>query len=300
MPLRPRLIAGVVIMLSVFVLAVRALLPRILADPGAGTLTGAAPASPRPEQIVDAMPARAALSQGAPVEAGAAPDPHSGSMPLDLQKAADQIGIAAIVTGEDDVRAPSSFLGERPGEPGSREQAETYIRRFASMRQQIESGKAPPVALPGETAGLLAEKDPGGAAIEAEPPAAKAPQTPPPPTPAAEPGSWHGFYSGGQDGNHAITDETTWKAVWSSLSQEPAPTVDFTRQQVMAVFLGYRPTGGYIVRITKIIYEEAAVVVTFRELPPLPGRTAPEGPTTPYALKLAARSPLPVRFDRAD
>ena len=277
-------------MLSAFLLAVRALLPKILADPGVGALAG-----PRPEQILKTLPARAALSQGAPLETGGLPDPNATSMPLDLQKAGEQMGISAIVTGQEEVRPPAGFLGERPGEPGSREQAEAYIRRFASMRQQIESGKAPPVTLPGETAGLLAEKDQSGQAIESEPVA-----PPKAPEPAAPPTPWHGDFSGGREGNHAISDESTWKAVWSGLSKDPAPPVDFTKEQVLAVFLGYRPTGGFGVRITKVAHEESAVVVTYRELPPVPGRTPPEGPTTPYALKIAARSPLPVRFDRAD
>lgn len=90
-----------------------------------------------------------------------------------LQEETGRMGITGIAKPEEGEPASSDggFMGERLGQPGTREQAESYIRQLASMRRPFEREKEKSVKLPGGTAGLLGEKAKGGV-IEEPPPAA--------------------------------------------------------------------------------------------------------------------------------
>lgn len=85
-----------------------------------------------------------------------------------LQDETARMGITGIAKPEEG--EPSSgdggFMGERLGQPGTREQAEAYIRQLAQMRRPFERDKEKTVKLPGETAGLLGTKEKGGALVE--------------------------------------------------------------------------------------------------------------------------------------
>ena len=255
------------------------------------------------------------LGSGAPVLAP--PPPTASALPAPqasgytnedlhsmLQKETSEIGIQGIVTrGERDERgeeAPEGFLGPRLGEPGTRAQAEAAIRQLTRLRRGVESGKKPTIPLAGMTVPLLTEPARGGKSLEAEPAPAPAPDAPPPPARTAQDGAWSGLYGGTQVGTLTLSDAQTWAQLWAGLSRDPLPPVDFTRQQVVGVFLGHRPTGGFRVEIDPAVTVLAAgVVVRYREVAPAPGHTAPEGPTAPYALRTIARTSLPVRFEKA-
>lgn len=88
-----------------------------------------------------------------------------------LQAETAEMGITGIAQPE----APGApegnggFLGERLGEPGTRQQAEHYIRQLQEMRRPYEREKQKSVKLPGEKAGVLSETQKGGAPIETDP-----------------------------------------------------------------------------------------------------------------------------------
>lgn len=87
-----------------------------------------------------------------------------------LQEETGRMGITGIAkpeeTGSDE---DSSFLGQRLGQPGTRAQAETYIRELARMRRPFEKDKDKTVKLPGGTAGLLGAP-PKGRPLDEPPP----------------------------------------------------------------------------------------------------------------------------------
>jgi hypothetical protein len=61
----------------------------------------------------------------------------------------------------------------------------------------------------------------------------------------------HGFQSGITTYRfQVIPDQGTWNSVWAQHAGGTPPTVDFTQQMVVGVWLGTRPTGGYSVTIT--------------------------------------------------
>lgn len=205
-----------------------------------------------------------------------------------LQDEGERMGIQAYNPREEP--RPASFLGPSLGEPGTREQAEAAIRRLAAMRRAVEeaSGRPKSVPIAGRTAPVLAAPEEGGASLLEPSPA---------PAQAHAGTSWSGDYSGGNEGNQTLRDEKSWRRLWRRLSKEPPPPVDFKRQQVVVVFLGLRPSGGYGVEIVEVAPTAAQLVIRFRERTPSPEQPAPPGPTSPYALRVIERSDLPVRFE---
>jgi len=104
----------------------------------------------------------------APPSAFPAPTPGTTNETLhaDLQEQTSKMGIQAIGRQDEEEPAPEPFL--RPGEPGSREQAEETIRQIARMRKAVDrrAGKQDAVPIEGTVAPVLTQPDQqGGAAV---------------------------------------------------------------------------------------------------------------------------------------
>jgi hypothetical protein len=81
-------------------------------------------------------------------------------------------------------------------------------------------------------------------------------------------GGWCGFKDAQ---NLVITDNVTWSDLWIEInsissSPPPLPYVNFMASWVVAVFLGNRSSGGYIVNITKVGRTLFSYKVYFDEL----------------------------------
>src|SRR5215470_16966140 len=67
-----------------------------------------------------------------------------------------------------------------------------------------------------------------------------------------------GLASGvGQPIQIVARSQTDWAALWSrhmriQIAPPPAPSVDFSRDMVVALFMGERPTGGYAIEVMRI------------------------------------------------
>ena len=83
---------------------------------------------------------------------------------------------------------------------------------------------------------------------------------------------------GGQSGLRkprqiVIRSAAEWDALWKEhaaerLPAEPAPTIDFTKETVVGVALGDRPTAGYGVQITRVQRESDRLSVRTLETTP--------------------------------
>lgn len=110
---------------------------------------------------------------------------------------------------------------------------------------------------------------------------------------------------GGQSGIEeprqvVVRTAADWQKLWKEHAPErPAPTIDFTQSMVVAVFMGYRPTGGYAVEITAIDKQDSAVVVTYRERKPQPSDIVTQVITMPYHLVALNKASGEIRFTRA-
>jgi hypothetical protein len=93
-------------------------------------------------------------------------------------------------------------------------------------------------------------------------------------------------------------------AEWSALWQQHAPDrerpeVDFSREMVVAVFMGTRTTGGHSIQVVSAREVPGAFVVGYRERSPERGSITAQVITTPYHIVAVPRSDAPVRFERA-
>jgi hypothetical protein len=90
-----------------------------------------------------------------------------------------------------------------------------------------------------------------------------------------------------------------WKKIWQAHAPErPMPEVDFAKQMVVGVFLGYRSTGGFGATITGIERDGENLVVSWREDRPAPGAITTQVLTYPFHLVRTDRAAGRVSFKR--
>ena len=96
-----------------------------------------------------------------------------------------------------------------------------------------------------------------------------------------------------------ITDPTAWATVWSTHSQDtrPVPSIDFSKEMVVGVFLGPRANRGFSAYVTKVEERPDVVLVTFTERRPSDGCNPVPTPICLYAFATIARTGKPVQFD---
>lgn len=59
-----------------------------------------------------------------------------------------------------------------------------------------------------------------------------------------------------------VTSTAAWVNLWRQHSSETVPGVDFTKEQVVAVFAGKKPTASYSVNITRVENSDSNLVIT--------------------------------------
>jgi VWFA-related protein len=91
-----------------------------------------------------------------------------------------------------------------------------------------------------------------------------------------------------------------FEALWRAHSPgRPVPAVDFSKNMVIAVFLGSRPSSGYDVQITSVRHEGEAMVVTWAERRPGRDQMSAQVMTAPAHLVTVPRFDGAVRFEKA-
>jgi hypothetical protein len=92
-----------------------------------------------------------------------------------------------------------------------------------------------------------------------------------------------------------------WTARWRAHEfHQPAPSVDFSREMVVGVFMGTRPTAGYGVEITGAREENGALVVQYRETRPAAGAITAQVLTSPFHLVAVPKRDGDVRFEKVE
>jgi len=97
-----------------------------------------------------------------------------------------------------------------------------------------------------------------------------------------------------------VRDREAWTALWRAHgSSRSLPDVDFSREIVVGVFLGSRPTAGFAVEI--VGYREAGndVVVQYRETSPAADAITAQVIVSPYHLVAIPRRSGNVTFEKA-
>jgi hypothetical protein len=97
----------------------------------------------------------------------------------------------------------------------------------------------------------------------------------------------------------AAKTEAAWKQLWQQHSPDrPRPAVDFTKEMVVGVFLGSRPTAGYSLEIVSAIDMSGTLVVGYKETAPPRGTMTAQVLTSPYHLVTVPFFPGDVKFEK--
>jgi len=111
-----------------------------------------------------------------------------------------------------------------------------------------------------------------------------------------------GLASGvGQPTQIVVRSQNEWTALWSRHMRAPSappppPSVDFSRDMVVALFMGERPTGGYAIEVTQIERTDAGLSIRYRTRHPDPSAMQTQALTQPFHLIKLARVDDSVTF----
>jgi hypothetical protein len=91
--------------------------------------------------------------------------------------------------------------------------------------------------------------------------------------------------------------EAEWTALWKlHAPARPAPVIDFTKNMVVGVFLGTRPTSGFSVEIVGASREGETLVVRYVERRPARDAITAQILTAPFHIVALPAHRGPVRF----
>ena len=111
-----------------------------------------------------------------------------------------------------------------------------------------------------------------------------------------------GLASGvGQPTQIVVRGQNDWAALWSrhirtQIAPPPPPPVDFSRDMVVGLFMGERPTGGYAIEVTRIEGTAQGLSVHYRTSRPDPSAMQTQALTQPFHLVTVPRVDDPVTF----
>ena len=93
--------------------------------------------------------------------------------------------------------------------------------------------------------------------------------------------------------------EAEWTKLWQQHSPDrKRPAVDFSKDMVVGVFMGSRPTAGYNVSIVSTFAKDGNVLVQYRESQPRPSAMAAQVLTFPYHLVAVPKTTGDVKFEK--
>jgi len=78
------------------------------------------------------------------------------------------------------------------------------------------------------------------------------------------------------------------------------PNIDFTKQYLVAIFAGAKPTSGYTIKITSIVENNCEIVVNYYEKSPAPGENVNQAPTYPSDFVLIPKTSKGFIFIKAN
>jgi hypothetical protein len=92
-----------------------------------------------------------------------------------------------------------------------------------------------------------------------------------------------------------------WEQLWQRHAPERSrPAVDFSKEMVLAVFLGSRPTAGYALEIVSATQNGGTLVVRYRESAPARSAMTAQVLTSPYHFVAVPFFPGSVKFEKAE
>jgi hypothetical protein len=88
-----------------------------------------------------------------------------------------------------------------------------------------------------------------------------------------------------------VRTEAEWTKLWQQHAPDhPKPAVDFSKEMVVAVFMGSRPNAGFSTTITSATAANGALVVRYNETTPRAGAVSAQILTFPYHIVAIAKA----------
>lgn len=96
-----------------------------------------------------------------------------------------------------------------------------------------------------------------------------------------------------------VRDAAAWKTLWQGHSPDrDLPPVDFSKEMVVAVFLGSRTTSGYDVTIQGTRVDDGKLVVEYHETSPPRDAMTAQVITSPFHIAAVPTRSGDVRFEK--
>lgn len=99
-------------------------------------------------------------------------------------------------------------------------------------------------------------------------------------------------------GFFVLKTEEEWRAFWRRHASSTPPVLDFSREMVIAAFMGEQRTGGFSIEIQKVEDKGGLLKVLVQKTLPAPESPVLQVLTQPYHIIRLAKTDLPVRFAR--
>lgn len=113
---------------------------------------------------------------------------------------------------------------------------------------------------------------------------------------------WKGYHCGiSEQKRIVITDPKEWADLWRQVHRNKiptpkVPTVDFSKNMVLAVFMGQKPTSGYAIQIAEVVQTDGEVAVKVKETTPTKGAIVLQVITQPFHIVVVPKVEAKVRF----
>jgi hypothetical protein len=97
-----------------------------------------------------------------------------------------------------------------------------------------------------------------------------------------------------------VRTEAEWTKLWQQHNPDRArPKVDFSKEMVVAVFMGSRPNAGFSIAVTSAMAANGALVVRYTETAPAAGAVSAQILTFPYHIVAIAKADVKdVKFQK--
>ena len=96
-----------------------------------------------------------------------------------------------------------------------------------------------------------------------------------------------------------VRTEAEWTKLWQQHSPDRMrPPMDFSKEMVVGVFMGSRPTAGYNVSIVSTFSKDGNLLVRYQESMPKQGAIAAQVLTFPYHLVAVPKTTGDVKFEK--
>lgn len=87
-----------------------------------------------------------------------------------------------------------------------------------------------------------------------------------------------------EESNSVIQNQQDLKALFESVRKEEIPTVDFSKNQVVALFLGTKTSGGYSISVDRVEENDTQIIIYKKIESPKPGENVTMALTNPFII----------------